>query len=188
MSKIDLYRAKFIHMNSEERALFTKFNAGKKLNKQELKQLEKLDKMWDWSDYDFQLLDEEEEMMYIADYNPAWWDKVRLIDNVTLQMMERKKQLEIAREKCKEREFREVEEAKHWNNKELREFFKDIIPPRQQLILDKIIKKHKENRLLKTTINFYAEDFEKTKILAEKLWVSQQAFIRDFLNENLKML
>ena len=41
--------------------------------------------------------------------------------------------------------------------------------------------------LVRTSMNFYPEDLEKSKKIAEKLGVSYQVFIRDFLHENLKL-
>lgn len=156
--KIDLNRLRLLDVSVNDRQLLEKYVRGEFLTEDEIKKVYFLDAP-DINDRDFEAVDIEDKMYFIAENNQVWFQKLKGFeeknDKNFLEILE--KELEKARELAKQEEEIQIEK-----------FF---------------AKKQKKETLQTLTLRVFENDFLFLKNYAEKNNMKYQTLMRDFIHK-----
>lgn len=160
--KIDLNRLRHLDVLPEDRELLEKYVRWDFLTEEELKRVVFLD-FRDINDWDFNPLDEEEEMYFIANNNEEGFEILQKLTWEEFQK-EKVKQLEITREKARIQEEKDIEE-----------FYEE--KKKNWIILWEIKQTKTEEEKKQVTFRLSVSDIEKIKKMAEQEGLPYQTLI-----------
>lgn len=104
MEKFDTNRLKFWEASQKDKKLILSFNEWKKLTKKELEKVKFLN-LSDISDWDFEPLDEEEELYFLSENNPELFEELQ---NFKWEEFNKKIFLEKLRKELKQKEQEKI--------------------------------------------------------------------------------